>query len=193
MAPMLSERSPRGQEALDDDRSDGGVSAAVARAAADDEDALIKDDGAREIARRRQRSIRCPQGGARVEAQDVAKDSASRLRLAAEIKQRAAKHRGAPCAAGVDRRTRRPCVSSRIVDVNVAEIVRTASSADRIKTSLEHGYRRTSRPPRQPGALAPDIRLRIVDAVIVDRGHRVAAADDMDAPFEHDRCMSTAR
>jgi len=82
------------------------MAGAGARAAADDVDRAVEDDGPRVVASRRQLTHMAPCLRAAGEAEDVAERARGRLRLAAEERDRTAV---GGRAGGAARRDRRPC------------------------------------------------------------------------------------
>jgi hypothetical protein len=179
-------------EALDEGAAGRRVAGFGRRTAADDVDRVVQDDGAREVARRGHRRQRLPRA-ARYEAQHVAEALLHRLRLAAEHVDGAALHDGAGGAARFDRRSRRPAVGDRIVDVDRAEVGGAAAAADRVDLAREDDGRGAAFRARQRRERCPRIPGRVEDVVVGQCPHRVAAAQHVNAAVAHDRRMSAAR
>src|SRR5688572_16257509 len=102
-------------------------------------------------------------------------------------------HDRAGCAARLDRRTGVPAIGRGVVDVDVAEIRRTATPTNRPYRVLEYDAGRTAFRAWQRRPLYPCVRGGVVDGVVGDRRAVVAAAEDVNPARAHDRGVTTAR
>ena len=152
-------------------------------AAAHDQHCTVDDDRSCEGPRRGKRG--CPLPLAVLEPQHLGQSLPARLRLAADDEDRAVSDDGAVRPSRRDRPTGRPGVRLGVVEVDVAEVVRAAPSADHPELALVHDSGGTALRPRQRRRLAPAVRGRVVDGVEVERRDRVAAADDVDLAVDN--------